>query len=411
MKTPRPLSALLGLFICGLLAASPAMGDSPAMLAPTPPMGWNSWNWFGKKEINEQLIREVIDAMAANGMREAGYNYVVVDGGWRDTKLGPGGELRAHPEKFPHGMKALADYAHSKGFKFGLHTVPGDLDCGGDPVGGFGHEAVQVKQFVDWGLDFIKLDRCRLTSEWNDEILRTTYLKWTSLLAHCGRPIVLSLSAYKYFDWYPQAGQMGRTTGDIRCRIHGGAIFDGQKKSKMSSVMSIADLNNASAAFAGPGYWNDADMLVTGDRGLTQDEQTSHFALWCVMSSPLMLGDDPRNLTPEEKAIVLNHDAISINQEPTEQGRRLSKNGDAEVWAKKLTGNRLAVLLLNRSSSKTNLITADWKTLGLSGEMNVKDVFENSALAPKSDEVSLSCPPHGCHLLLLTPAETTAQSR
>src|SRR5690242_19416447 len=128
-------------------------------LAPAPPMGWNSWNWFGKDQINEKIVREVIDAIVKNGLRDAGYKYVVVDGGWRDTVLGPNGELRADPHKFPHGIKALADYAHSKGLKFGLHTVPGTWDCGGDKVGGYGHEKVQIQQFVNWGIDFIKLDK------------------------------------------------------------------------------------------------------------------------------------------------------------------------------------------------------------------------------------------------------------
>ena len=130
-------------------------------LAKTPPMGWNSWNWFGKKEINEQVVREVIDAIVNQGLKDAGYTYVVVDGGWRDVKLDPDGKLVAHPVKFPHGIKPLADYAHSKGLKFGLHVVPGTHDCGGDPVGGFNREEIHVRQFVEWGLDFIKLDLCR----------------------------------------------------------------------------------------------------------------------------------------------------------------------------------------------------------------------------------------------------------
>jgi len=140
-----------------VLAAPCCLASDVATLAPTPPMGWNSWNWFGKQAINEQIVRGVIDAMATNGLRDAGYDYVVVDGGWRANHLGTNGELLTDPVKFPHGMKSLADYAHAKGFKFGVHTVPGTLDCGGDPVGGYGHEAVQVRQFVNWGLDFIKL--------------------------------------------------------------------------------------------------------------------------------------------------------------------------------------------------------------------------------------------------------------
>ena len=391
--------------------------DIPAISLPatfSPPMGWNSWDFFGKKHINEQIVREVIDAMATNGLRAAGYNYVVVDGGWRDNHLAANGGLLANPVKFPHGMKALADYAHLRGFKFGLHTVPGNFDCGCDPVGGYGHEAVQIAQFVSWGLDFIKLDKCRFSQTaaddyhqtnngWNDDLLKATYAKWHEILAHCGRPVVFSMSAYKYYDWYPQFGQMGRTTGDIRPKVYGGAVFDGGP----GSVMFIADENNRSAGFAGRGYWNDPDMLVTGKQGLNQNEQQSHFALWCVMSAPLMLGDDPRNLTDAEKSIVLNAEAIAIDQDPTEQGRRISKDGDAEVWVKHLAGHRLAVLLLNRGKTETMNVTTDWKTLNLTGATQVRDVFSHSNLGLKNDAISLPCPPHGSRLLLLKPAAST----
>ncbi len=289
----------------------------------TPPMGWNSWNWFGKYGINEQIVREVIDEVASDGLRDAGYNYIIVDGGWRDTILSPSGELRANPDRFPHGMKALADYAHSRGLKFGLHTVPGTNDCGGDKVGGFGHEEIQIGQFVEWGLDFIKLDKCIYQDHWNEDLLKETYFKWHDLLEHCGRDIVFSISAYKYRDWYPGICCMARTTGDIGAKVNGGAVFEG----KPGSVMNIADINNAAAEFAGNGYWNDPDMLAIGNQGLTPMQQKAHFALWCIMSSPLMLGNDPRNMSPEEKEMILNREAIAVDQDPTEQGIRISSNG------------------------------------------------------------------------------------
>lgn len=180
-------------------------------LTPTPPMGWNSWNWFGENKMNEEIIKQCMDAIVDQGLLTAGYDYFVIDGGWRDTKLGPNGELLANPRNFPHGMKALADYAHSKGLKFGLHTVPGTHDCGGDLVGGFNHEEVQIKQFVEWGLDFIKLDKCKYSDGWNEDLLKQTYTNWHNLLENCGRDIVLSISAYRWLDWYQQVGQMART--------------------------------------------------------------------------------------------------------------------------------------------------------------------------------------------------------
>jgi len=398
----------LMLLTCACLVTAVCAAQPTRALAPTPPMGWNSWNWFGKQDINEQIVREVIDAMATNGLREVGYTYVVVDGGWRDSQLGPGGELLAHPQKFPHGIKVLADYAHAKGLKFGVHTVPGTHDCGGDPVGGFGHEEVQVKQFAEWGLDFIKLDKCKYDGGWNEQQLQAVYTRWRDLLAHCGRDIVLSISAYTWRDWYPQVGQMARTTGDIRAKIHrGGAVFDGKK----GSVMSIAEENNQSAAFVGRGYWNDPDMLVTGKQGLTQEEQQAHFALWCVMSAPLMLGGDPRVMTRTEKDIVLNRDCIAIDQDPTEQGRRIKAEGDAEVWGKKLAGNRVAIVLLNRNASETKPVTVHWQDLGLSGRMNVRDVYGESDWGVHEGPLSKPPPPHGCWLLLLSPAPAASTIR
>jgi len=227
-------------------------------LAKTPPMGWNSWNWFGKKEINEQVVREVIDAIVNQGLKEAGYTYVVVDGGWRDVKLDPDGKLIAHPVKFPHGIKPLADYAHSKGLKFGLHVVPGTHDCGGDPVGGFNREEIQIRQFVEWELDFIKLDLCRQKEDpcstceknaggWSEPLIKETYSKWSRLLKNCGRDMLFSISAYQFRDWNPEVCNMSRTTFDIQCRINKeGAVFDKPDRSNKNylSVIDAAVNNN-----------------------------------------------------------------------------------------------------------------------------------------------------------------------
>ncbi|MGN6552203.1 MAG: glycoside hydrolase family 27 protein [Verrucomicrobiota bacterium] len=395
------LITLASAFVAALTAAAQP-GD---LLAPTPPMGWNSWNWFGKKEIDERIVCESMDAMVNEGLRDAGYRYVVVDGGWRANHLGANGELLADPVKFPHGMKYLADYAHARGLKFGVHTVPGTLDCGGDPVGGFGHEPVQVKQFVDWGLDFVKLDKCRYSSGWSPEVLRSTYAKWNDLLAHCGRPMVLSMSAYKYYDWYPRYGQMGRTTPDILARVSGsvGAVFD----SKPRSVMALAEENNESAQYAGKGYWNDPDMLVTGDQGLSAAEQQSHFALWCVMSAPLMLGNDPRAMSTAEKDLVLNREAIAVNQDPTEQGRRVQRNGQSEIWSKHLQDGRVAVVLLNRATTNAP-VTLAWSAVGLLEKVRVRDVFEQADLGLQAKQTTRTLPAHGCAFLILTGASSAA---
>ncbi|WP_048921131.1 glycoside hydrolase family 27 protein [Rufibacter radiotolerans] len=401
-------------FFLALLGTFAQAQVSPA-LAPSPPMGWNSWNWFGKEAINEKMVREVIDAMAASGLRDAGYTYVVVDGGWRDTKLGPNGELLPHPQRFPGGMKALADYAHSKGLKFGLHTTPGSHDCGMDKVGGWGYEEVHVKQFADWGLDFLKLDKCRFSLDeqptyprndprwkkgWESQPqnLQTAYAKWSSLLKASGRAMVLSASAYQFFPWYPALTHMGRTTGDIKSKQSGGAVFDSEKP---GSVMAIAGKNNQHVQKAGKGYWNDPDMLVTGEQGLTQEEQKSHFALWSIMSAPLILGNDPRVMKEEEKKIILKKEAIAINQDPTEQGKRITAAGKAEVWAKKLKNGDYAVLLLNRDAAAAQAITVTWAQLGLSGSRKVRDVYAAKSLGTAKDKFSQTIPPRSSLFLVM----------
>ncbi len=394
----KKLLFVSALFIC----AQPVLAQNSQELAPSPPMGWNSWNWFGKKAINAKVVHRVIDSMAAKGLKEAGYTYIVVDGGWRAKTLSPKGKLRAN-HKFPKGMKALADYAHSKGFKFGLHTAAGTADCGDDPVGGFGHEKVQVKEFTDWGLDFIKLDKCHYKPGWTEKLVKQTYFKWRRLLDASGRDIVLSISAYKFRDWYPQIAQMARTTGDIRAKIHGGALFDKVTRGRhFNSVMENTILNNQSAAYAGNGYWNFPDMLVIGDQGLTLPEQKVHFALWCIMSSPLILGNDPRHMSPQVLDMVTNKDAIAIDQDPTEQGTRIKVRGNKEIWAKQLSDGRHAVLLINRSKKKAQNITLKLIRLGITGKAQLKSVYGKENIGTFSQSFTRKIPPQSGLFLLVS---------
>nr|WP_319273242.1 glycoside hydrolase family 27 protein [uncultured Draconibacterium sp.] len=391
---------LLLIFI--LLFSITGFAQKSENLAPAPPMGWNSWNWFGKKNINEQVIKECMDAMVAEGLLDAGYEYFVIDGGWRDTKLGPNGELLAHPVKFPNSIKPLADYAHSLGLKFGLHTVPGTHDCAGDQVGGFGNEEIQIQQFIDWGLDFIKLDKCIYKPEWDEKLLKETYEKWRNILDKSERDVVLNISAYKYRDWYPEVCQMARTTFDIGAQANYGAHFDYTEKEKnFLSVMEVAEVNNSVAHYAGGGYWNDPDMMVIGNPGLSLEEQKSHFALWCIMSSPLFLGNDPRNMTPEEKEIITNELAIAINQDPTEQGKRIKVNGKTEVWAKKLGEGNVAVLFLNRDAKKTEKVEISLTDLGLSGKFRLTDVYTSEDLGKVLNGVSYEVGAHSGKFLLI----------
>jgi alpha-galactosidase len=408
-------------FIClivFILTGNNSSAQKNPDLAKTPPMGWNSWNWHGKKDINEQVVRETIDAIVKKGLRDAGYNYVVIDGGWRDNKLGPGGELLANPVKFPNGIKPLADYAHANGLKLGLHIVPGTNDCLGDPVGSYNHEEVHLRQILEWGLDFIKLDLCRHMSDpcsecekdesgWSEDLIYKTYTKWSRLLHNCGRDILFSVSTYKFRDWNPGYCNMSRTTDDIRCRVYGswenkyyGASFD--EKDNPGSVMAIAEINNISAKYAGNGYWNDPDMMVTGEQGLSQNEQKAHFALWCIMSSPLILGNDPRIMSSDELEIILNREAIGVDQDTTEQGSRIIKKGDAEIWAKKLQNGSVAVVLLNRNPSEKIEIKLSCKEIGLNEGVKVKDIYLKEDAGYFKNQLIRKIEPHACSFLILS---------
>ncbi|MCB0479701.1 MAG: glycoside hydrolase family 27 protein, partial [Crocinitomicaceae bacterium] len=316
------MKQLLTLSIVVFLTIQSSWGQ----VALTPPMGWNTWNYFGKNDINEQIVRECIDAIIENHLKDYGYSYVIVDGGWRTSKLDTNGKLIPDSTKFPNGIKSLVDYAHSKGLKFGLHTVPGTHDCGGDKVGGYGLEEIHIQQFIDWGLDFIKVDRCRLELPgceecWTEDTIEKVYRKWRSILDNKGSNMILSISAYKFRPWNPDVSNLSRTTSDLSARVSQGAFFSSEERGKQPryalSVLDVADINNESAQFAKPGYWNDPDILVTGDNGLSFIEQRSHFALWCIMSAPLILGNDVRKISDKEKEIILNKEAISINREPT----------------------------------------------------------------------------------------------
>jgi alpha-galactosidase len=385
-------------------------GQKRPELAPTPPMGWNSWNWFGKKDINEQTVREVIDALAGTGLKDAGYNYVIVDGGWRDVKLDSEGRLVAHPVKFPHGIKALEDYAHSKGLKFGVHVVPGTHDCGGDAVGGFGREELHLSQFVEWGLDFVKLDLCRQSadpcsvceknnSDWSEQTIKDTYSKWSRLIAGCGRDIVFSVSAYKFRDWNPELCNMSRNTHDIQCMSNRKKAAFVNPEGSYESVVSAALKNNEASKYAGNGYWNDPDMMVTGNPGLTDAEQQSHFALWCIMSSPLFMGNDPRKMGSFEKKLLTNKEMIAVNQNPSGQGKLISDKDGAQVWLKELKDGSFAALLLNAGSQGKKKVTFSFTG---NQQANVRDIINGTDLGKRRKSFSATLDPHSCSFILIS---------
>jgi alpha-galactosidase len=239
---------------------------------------------------------------------------------------------------------------------------------------------------------------------WKEEQVKDVYTKWSNLLKSSGRDIVFSISAYKFRDWNPEVCQMSRTTGDISAKCNGGAYFDTLARGKRwpNSVMANAEINNQSAQYAGKGYWNNPDMLPLGAQGLSVPEQQATFALWCIMSSPLILGNDPRHMTKAEKEIILNRTAIKIDQDPTEQGKRIVKNGYSEIWAKHLADGSLAVLLLNRNPFENEQITLNLKDIGFSGRAEVKTVYADENLGSFIDHFSRSIEPRSGLFLMIT---------
>jgi alpha-galactosidase len=374
----------------------PASPSVDAGLALTPPMGWNSWNKFGCN-VDEKLIRDTADAMASSGMRDAGYQFLVIDDCWHGQRDAHG-DIQADPQRFPSGIKALADYVHSKGLKFGIYSDAGTKTCAGRP-GSRGHEFQDAAQYAAWGVDYLKYDWCN-TSTQNAQ---ASYAIMREALNHTGRPIVFSLCEWgtaKPWLWAAGVGNLWRTTGDITDQWNG-------KKDYSNGVMTIVDLNEPLWPYATPGHWNDPDMLEVGNGGMTQEEYKSHFSLWAMMAAPLIAGNDIPHMTPEIRSILLNKEIIALDQDPLgKQGHRVHKQGDLEVWARELAGGNRAVLLLNRGTAPAD-ISFDWAELGYPARLTatVHDMWKATDVA-KTDSTytAHNVPPHGVVVFSIKPA-------
>ena len=317
-------------------------------LALTPPMGWNSWNKFACN-VNEELIRETADAMVTSGMKDAGYKYIIIDDCWHG-KRDSLGFIHPDPERFPSGMKALADYIHSKGLKFGIYSDAGWQTCGGRP-GSRGYEYQDALQYAKWGVDYLKYDWC------NTEGLKAegAYLTMRNALYKAGRPIVFSLCEWgdnKPWLWAKDIGHLWRTTGDIT------NCFDcviGHGTWKSWGVMSILDLQEGLRQYAGPDHWNDPDMMEVGN-GMSLYEDRAHFSMWCMLAAPLISGNDLRNMSKETIDILTNKDVIAIDQDSLgiEALKYYSKE-KLEVWFKPLKNGDWAVCFLNRSEEMKSI--------------------------------------------------------
>jgi alpha-galactosidase len=352
-------------------------------LARTPPMGWNSWNCFGPN-IDENKIKGVADAMASTGLRDAGYIYLNLDDNWMAKSRDGNGNLRADPDRFPGGMKALGDYIHDKGLKFGIYGDRGTVTCYfrdnfkelNTQSGSIGREEQDAKTFASWGVDYLKYDNCEVGYAAPAQTMQQDYETMRDALADCGRDIVFSICAWEFKEWMPEVGNLWRTTTDIlnHWKKEGGDWSWG--------ILDIVDLNEKYAPYAKPGAWNDPDMLQVGNfggnRAPTATEYRSHMSLWCIMAAPIIMGNDIRNMNQTTKDILMNKEVIAVNQDPAGvQGRRIKSSNGLEVWSKPLGSNNSnvkAVALFNRNGSAAD-ITVNFSDIGLSGEVYVRDLW------------------------------------
>lgn len=339
-------------------------------LAQTPPMGWNSWNTF-QTNINEQMLRDMVDAYVSSGMRDAGYTYFVLDDGWMAMERDSNGSLVADPKKFPSGMKAFADYVHSKGLKFGIYNCAGTKTCAGYP-GTHGYEYQDARLYASWGVDYLKYDWCN-----TDSInARDAYLTMSRAIRAAGRPMVFSLCEWGNHApwlWATNIGQLWRTTTDI----HAGFAQDLNNGTWSSfGVLHILDLQDHIRQYAGPGHWNDPDMLEVGN-GMTYAEDKAHFSLWCMLAAPLISGNDLRKMSPQTISILTNKEVIAVDQDPLgiECFKYYSFDG-MEIFVKALKDNSLAVCFLNRSS-RTQNINFEWKEHVITDTVSKLDIDFN----------------------------------
>ena len=365
------------------------VNKAPNGLALTPPMGWNSWNKFAC-DNNEQTVRATADAMAASGMRDAGYQYVVIDDCWQ-TSRDANGFIVADAQKFPSGIKALADYVHSRGLKFGIYSDAGRQTCGGRPASQ-GHEYQDALTYGRWGVDYLKYDWCNT----GDRNAQEAYAVMADALRQSGRDIVFSMCEWgtaKPWLWAKNIGNLWRTTGDI---FDSFKVKD-PKRDWAHTLVEIVDLNEPLWPYAGPGHWNDADMLEVGNGGMTPAEYRSHFSLWAMMASPLMAGNDIAHMDETTRSILLNKEVIAVDQDPLGvQGRRVRKDGDSEVWVKPLAGGARALLLFNRGDAPAT-IRAGAEQLGWPAGVRarVRDLWAHKDLPRWSGSIGATVEPHG----------------
>ena len=402
----RLASGMMAGLMAALLAVS-VMMVSPSRpvaaldngVARTPPMGWDDWNSVGCN-VNETLVQQEANAIAANGMAALGYRYVVVDDCWFNPARDAAGNLQGNPSRFPSGMKALGDFLHGKGLEFGIYEVPTDRTCaqrvGTYPgsTGSQGHEAQDARQFAAWGVDYLKYDWCSSSGTISDQV--TAFARMRDALASTGRPIVLSINPNSFHaitgpsrNWGDVANQW-RTTEDITTSWDTGHV-----NSFPMGVRNIVAVDAALAAYAAPGRFNDPDMLEVGNGGMTDTEMRTHFSMWAMMAAPLIAGNDLRSASAATLTILTNGGLVAVDQDSLGlQGVQILDDGTRRVVAKQLSNGDVAVALFN-SGSGTTTVSTTTTAIGKSGSsFSLRDLWTN-AVAATSGTIAASVPAHG----------------
>jgi alpha-galactosidase len=353
-------------------------------LALTPPMGWNSWNHFAEK-INGRAVRAQADAMVSSGMKDAGYVYINIDDTWEGKRDEKG---IIHPNEKFRDMKALADYVHSKGLKLGIYSSPAAKTCAGYE-GSLGHEEQDAQTYADWGIDYLKYDWCQSTG--TAEQMKAAYTKMRDALKKTGRPMVLSLCQYGWgnvWEWGESVGgNLWRTTGDI--------------EDNYDSMSRIGFGQSGHEKYAGPGHWNDPDMLEVGNGGMNEDEYRTHFSLWSILAAPLIAGNDLSQMTPFTQDMLTNKDVIAVDQDPLgKQGYPVVQEGPFEVWMKPMQDGTVVVGLFNRSKAQDRM-TVKFSHISVSGRAAVRDLWLHKDLGTFEESFSAYVPAHGVVLVRL----------
>jgi alpha-galactosidase len=378
-----------------------AAQSTSANLALTPPMGWNSWNHFAGK-VTEQDVKDAADALVSSGMKDAGYVYVNIDDTWEGERDATG-VLHAN-SKFPD-MKALGDSIHARGLKFGIYSSPGPKTCA-RYIASYGHEQQDADLYASWGVDYLKYDLCSFGTlmeagaadhpddpDYANKMMKAAYAKMRAALDKTGRPIVFSLCQYGNDDVWKWGATVGgnlwRTTGDIN---------DTYKR-----MAEIGFGQAGLAPYAGPGHWNDPDMLEVGNGHMTADEYRTHMSLWALLAAPLLAGNDLSKMTDETKSILMNKAVIAVDQDKLgKQGDRVRKDGDLEVWSKPLSGGGVAVGLFNRSAASATM-QFKLSEVGIASASSIRDLWSGEKVVAKDGEVKATVPMHGVLLLRIEP--------